>query len=222
LTGWKAFAPHTAALHTRAVHSQETATWHRTLHISSGCGRKIDVERTALNTLAALFDALSIRWVLIGALAANRYRSTPRLTMDVDVLLADTGPGLTELERKLRDDGWTVRRADAAGELLRLTHPQLGIADILIAGTDYQQQAIGRARREPIDASRAVPVLTVEDVVVHKLIAGRLQDLADVEAILIANAPMDREYVEHWASFWDVADAWHALQEQASKPGSSS
>jgi hypothetical protein len=169
------------------------------------------VERTALNALAELLDELSIRWVLIGALAANRYRAAPRLTMDVDVLLADTGPGLPELERHLRSRGWSVRRADPAGELLRLTHAELGIADILIAGTDYQQQAIDRARHEPVDESHTVPVLAIEDVIVHKLIAGRLQDLADVEAILSTHPQMDRDYIDHWVRFWGVEAAWHDL-----------
>jgi hypothetical protein len=170
------------------------------------------VERTALSALSEILEPLSIRWVLIGALAANRYRAAPRLTMDVDVLLADTGPGLPQLEQHLRNQGWEVQRADAAGELLRLTHPELGIADILIAGTDYQQRAIERARREPIDDAHTAPVLTIEDVIIHKLIAGRLQDLADIEAILATQPEMDRGYIERWVEFWGVESAWNGLQ----------
>jgi hypothetical protein len=56
------------------------------------------VERTALSVLAEIFQSLSIRWALMGALAANRYRASPRLTQDVDVLLAGIGPsGALEL-----------------------------------------------------------------------------------------------------------------------------
>jgi hypothetical protein len=47
------------------------------------------VERDALEALARVVEGLGIRWVLIGALAANRYRITTRLTQDVDLLLAD-------------------------------------------------------------------------------------------------------------------------------------
>jgi hypothetical protein len=39
-----------------------------------------------------MLGGLGIRWVLIGALAANRYRASPCLTGDVDLLLADAGP----------------------------------------------------------------------------------------------------------------------------------
>jgi hypothetical protein len=170
------------------------------------------VERTALSALAALLRGLGIRWALMGALAANRYRASPRLTQDVDLLLANVGPGLEALEAAARAAGWNVRRASPEGELLRLRHPELGIADLLIAGTEYQQQAIGRAREEPVGDGESAPVLTAEDVIVHKLIAGRTQDRADIEAILAAGVLLDERYIEHWAAFWEVLDAWRALR----------
>jgi predicted nucleotidyltransferase len=174
------------------------------------------VERTALSVLAEVLESLSIRWALIGALAANRYRTSPRLTQDVDLLLADTGPGHAALETALRAAGWSVRSADAAGELLRLRHPELGVADLLIAGTEYQQEALRRARPEAIDVGGRVPVLAVEDVIVHKLIAGRHQDIADIEAILAAPVLLDENYIIRWAMFWDVADAWSMLRRRDS------
>jgi hypothetical protein len=36
------------------------------------------VKRNTLRALGDLLDALGIRWVLIGALAANRYRTSDR------------------------------------------------------------------------------------------------------------------------------------------------
>jgi len=150
--------------------------------------------------------------VLIGALAANRYRGSPRLTQDVDLLLADAGAGLEALEEAARAAGWQVRRADPEGELLRLRHPEHGIADLLIAGTDYQQEAIRRAREEPLGNGERVPVLTAEDVILHKLIAGRTQDRADIEAILATGLSLDETYIERWARFWEVAEAWRALR----------
>ena len=169
--------------------------------------------RSALSALGSVLDALPIRWTLIGALAANRYRGSPRSTNDVDLLLADTGEGLETLEAALIAAGWSVRRADPAGELLRLSHPEYGIADLLIAGTDYQSQAIERSVVEPFDAHESAPVLTPEDVIVHKLIAGRLQDLADIEAILDGGVALDEDYIEQWAQFWEVEDRWAQLRQ---------
>lgn len=155
---------------------------------------------------------MSIQWVLIGALAANRYRNTPRLTNDIDLLLADAGKGIDELEFVLANAGWSVHRADPSGDLLRLVHKNFGVADLLVSGTDYQRLAIQRAVQEHID-NEVVKVLTVEDVIIHKLIAGRYQDLADIEAILETELTFDAAYVEHWTGFWQVQDLWHKIQQ---------
>jgi hypothetical protein len=89
------------------------------------------VERTALSALAAVLDPLGVHWVLIGALAVNRYRASTRLTQDVDLLLAGAGPaGLPALERALEAAGWSVRRASPEGAVLRLRHAELGTADL--------------------------------------------------------------------------------------------
>lgn len=51
-------------------------------------------------------------------------------------------------------------------------------------------------------------MLAIEDVLLHKLIAGRFQDLADVEAILAARPPLDRGYLMPWIAYWELQDAW--------------
>ena len=172
------------------------------------------MERSALSALAEILDALSIRWALIGALAANRYRVSPRLTQDVDLLLSDSARGHGALEAALAAAGWTVRRADAAGDLLRLRHPQFGIADLLISGTEYQQEALSRAKVEKLSNGPSVAVLTAEDVIIHKLIAGRSQDVADIEAIVAAGVALDDAYIDRWVAFWDVGQSWAALRKR--------
>lgn len=169
------------------------------------------MERAAIKALGNLLSGLGIVWVLIGALAANRYRTSPRLTQDVDLLLEDAGPGLEALESALREAGWQVQRASPEGELLRLRHAELGVADLMLSGTDYQREAIRRARTEPIGPDASARVLRAEDVIVHKLIAGRRQDLADIEAILAAKVALDEGYIETWAERWEVLDLWREL-----------
>lgn len=170
------------------------------------------MERNALEALASLLDHLGIRWMLIGALAANRYRITTRLTQDVDLLLDGPGPGLAALERDLTAAGWAVRHASPGAEVLRLRHPDLGAADLILAGTEYEQQALARARSERLGAARDVPVATAEDVIVLKLIAGRTQDVADIEAILVAKPALDERYIEDWAEFWEVRELWRRVR----------
>lgn len=169
------------------------------------------MERSALEALGRLLDRLGIRWVLIGALAANRYRVTARLTQDVDLLLADAGPGHEHLARELAAEGWSVRRATPGGEILRLRHAELGAADLIVAATDYERHAMSRAREEHL-GSLPARVLAPEDVIVLKLIAGRAQDLADIEAILAAKLLLDEGYLEQWAEFWGVRDLWRRVR----------
>jgi predicted nucleotidyltransferase len=170
------------------------------------------MERNALEALASLLDRLGIRWMLIGALAANRYRVTTRLTQDVDLLLADVGPGLDTLERVLGEAGWLLRRALPGGEILRLRHAELGAADLIVAGTAYEQGALARARDERLGDAQEVRIAAPEDVIVLKLIAGRSQDVADIEAILAAKPSLDEAYVEEWVEFWGVRELWHRVR----------
>ncbi len=144
--------------------------------------------------------------MLIGALAANRYRQTTRTTQDVDLLLVGLGPGLEAVERAFRAAGWSVHRAAPGGEMLRARHPAYGLADLIVAGTEYERTAIARARADDSDPARSVRVLAPEDVIVFKLIAGRAQDIADVEAILAAKPVLDDAYLESWAGAWDVSE----------------
>jgi len=166
----------------------------------------------SVGALAAVLDRLGIRWTLIGALAANRYRREVRLTGDVDLLIASHGPGLAELEAACHAAGWSVRRGTPDGAILRLRHPALGAADILLAETEYQRQALERARVETLDDGAPARVLRVEDVLVHKLVAGRPRDLDDIAEILAGGSAFDPGYVEHWAAYWDVLDLWRRLQ----------
>lgn len=172
-------------------------------------------DRDAVSALATLLARLGIRWTLIGALAANRYRITTRTTQDVDLLLLDAGPGIESLERALSDAGWRVRRATPDGAILRARHPALGLADLITAGTVYEREAIARSRVEETGAGASVHVLAVEDVILLKLIAGRAQDVADIEAVLAAAPALDEPYLEGWARAWEVLEAWQALRSAA-------
>lgn len=173
------------------------------------------MEREAIAALAAILGRLGITWVVIGAVAANRYRRDVRLTGDIDLLAADHGPGLEPMEQALRDGGWAVQRGTPEGALLRLRHPAFGAADVVFAETEYQREAIRRARPEPTGGGVEVLVLRIEDVLVHKLIAGRPRDLADVADILAAGLAFDQAYVERWAEYWDVLDLWRRLHREA-------
>lgn len=140
---------------------------------------------------------LGIEPVLIGALAANEYRQVARLTTDVDFLARS----LTGVAEAMEADGFEVRTMAEPGGLPYLLFIRgSGIrVDVIAAQTEYQIGALERA----VDG-----VLTVEDVIIHKLIAWRSKDQADIEQILAADPELDVAYLELWADEWGVEDRW--------------
>ena len=156
--------------------------------------------RQVLTDATRLLDDLQAPWVVVGAFAADEYRAEHRTTTDADLLVAwnDSLPEMLEAAgftlRIHRDEGEThLIRAQREGDAL----------DLIIAGTPYQHLAIARARHG---------VLTVEDVLVHKVLAWRPKDRADIASILSTGIQFDREYVDHWVAEWDVADRWREAQ----------
>jgi predicted nucleotidyltransferase len=73
------------------------------------------------------------------------------------------------------------------------------IVDLLLANSEYLRTALARARPVSFGAV-LVPILTLEDLVILKTLAGRLQDRADLEKIHARQADLDVDwaYVEHW------------------------
>ena len=155
---------------------------------------------------AEVVASLGAQWALMGALAANRYRASPRLTTDADLLVQR----VDGIERAFREAGYEVRAlASGSGEPPHLLYLRTSVdrVDVLLPVVDYQQVALDRA----IDH-----VLSVEDVLIHKLIAWRPRDRDDVRSILEVGHELDDQYIQRWADEWGVADRW--LQAQVWRP----
>ncbi len=150
-----------------------------------------------LVSIAEVFDELGVEWPLVGALAANRYRATPRFTTDVDTM-ATHHPDLVAV---LVSAGYAVDVIADEGEPAHLIRCHRGAEsiDILLPVVAYQREALQRA----VDH-----VLTVEDVIIHKLIAWRSRDRDDVRSILEADAALDLAYLDRWITEWDLAERW--------------
>ena len=158
-----------------------------------------------------------VEWAVFGAVAANLYRAEARATYDVDILLSLGRADLAEVAEAAQAAGWTVRLLHPDASMLRIVHPEFGAVDFVAVEIEYQQAALQRARRETLAGGISTRVLRVEDVIIHKLIAGRSRDDADVEAILDANHDLDRDYLDHWLDQWEVADRFAVLQKKVMK-----
>ena len=78
----------------------------------------------------------------------------------------------------------------------------------MAVGMAYQEQAVERAVVHVLDDGTTIRVLAIEDVIIHKLIAHRSKDAADVESILATAQDMDMTYLDHWLKEWGIADRY--------------
>ncbi len=162
----------------------------------------------------ALFARLSIEWCIAGAVAANAYRA-PRDTTDLDLIVQIAAGQYASVAKRLQADGWRVFRVSPASDypdIVRLEHAEHFPTDLLLVKTAYQAEAPRRAGR----LSSGVRVLAPEDVIIHKLIAHRHRDRADISEILRSGTLLDRSYIERWAMEWGVLERWQgAMAESA-------
>ena len=87
--------------------------------------------------------------------------------------------------------------------VLPCANPETGIRmNFIFSHSEYEQQAMERVRQEEIGRA-SVRFASPEDVVVHKVIAGRSRDLDDVRSILLKNSDIDRGYIRHWLAEFD-------------------
>ena len=149
------------------------------------------------STFQRLLTELGCEPVLIGALAALEYRSTPRLTTDVDFLVSS----LDGVAEAFRADGYDVQvMAEPGGSPYVVFIRGHGFkVDALAIETEYQAEAHARA---------SGGVLTVEDVLIHKLIAWRAKDQDDIASILATRPVLDETYIASWVSQWQVDERW--------------
>jgi hypothetical protein len=128
-----------------------------------------------------------VRFLLVGGYAVA-YHGHPRATKDLDVLLDATPTNAERALRAFRRFLGTTRGITKAKLLRPRTLVVLGVApvriDVLtsIAGVNSFAAAYARRASGKLGRSKAA-YLGLEDLLAAKVASGRLQDLADVEAL---------------------------------------
>ncbi|MBW3589853.1 MAG: nucleotidyltransferase [Actinobacteria bacterium] len=169
----------------------------------------------ALLAVHAVLAAAEISHALCGGLAANLYREDVRATVDVDVAVAVAPARVVDLVQKFEDEGWKVEAYWRQSEQLRLTRSDLPRVDCILATTDYERKAIDQAVPARIEGHE-LSVLTPEDLIVFKLIAGRARDYEAVAAIINAQGEkLEVDYITGWLEQFGVVERWERAREEA-------
>ena len=169
----------------------------------------------ALKAASTLLTSHGIAHALLGGMAANLYRQEARATQDVDFGIKATPAETFAIVDSFSKAGWTAELRARKAEALRLAHDDLPRIGLLIAGTPFEENAIARAATLTID-DHELAIVTPEDLIVYKLIAGRARDYEAVAAILNASGQIDEGYVTGWLEQFGLSDRWQkALLEAA-------
>lgn len=68
--------------------------------------------------------------------------------------------------------------------------------------SDYERRAVERATAFDLDGI-SVNYISIEDLIIHKLVASRPRDLEDVLYVVLKNPSYDKSYVLHWLEEYD-------------------
>ena len=154
-----------------------------------------------IKQIAYNLDKNQIPYMIIGGQAVLLY-GTPRMTRDIDITLGidtDKYPLIEGICKKIRlkilpkSPKSFVQRTKvlpAEDTKLRLR------VDFIFSDTPYERQAINRAARVKI-RDYSVRFASVEDLIIHKMFAGRAIDLEDVKNVLIKQQKkVDIKYIK--------------------------
>lgn len=180
-----------------------------------------------LERLARALTQAGLRYMVIGGQAVLIY-GEPRLTKDIDITIGADLNRLPEVLRlvktlglRLLVDPETFTRQTM---VLPCQEPESGIrVDFIFSFTPYEQQALARVKTVKMGDTE-VCFASLEDLVVHKVIAGRPRDLEDVTSVLRKNPSADPVYIRHWLGKFATAlkepflDRFNQLLDQITLP----
>ena len=152
--------------------------------------------------LSEAFEKSKIPYMVIGGQAVLVY-GEPRFTKDIDITLGAGVDRLGEVLKLVESTGWKVLTPSPA-EFVQKTmvlpcqDEASGVRlDLVFSFSPYERQAMDRVRRVTF-LGKEVCFASPEDLMIHKVVAGRPRDLEDVRVVQLKNPGMDRAYIEKW------------------------
>jgi predicted nucleotidyltransferase len=172
-----------------------------------------------LATIARALGDQNISFMLIGGQAVLLH-GEPRLTEDIDLTLAADPGRLPSLLRVCEQAGLSILPDNVEAFVqetfvLPTRHEDSRIrVDFIFSSTPYEQQAIARAELVTL-AGVPVPFARAEDLIIHKLFAGRPRDLEDAAGVIRRKGDqLDWTYVEEWIRQFAVVPGREELPER--------
>ena len=160
-----------------------------------------------LARLARGLDGAGISYMVIGGQAVLLH-GEPRLTRDIDVTIGVEASELARVRQAAEQIGLHPSVSDVEAfvrktNVLPLTDEPTAIrVDLIFSFTPYESEAIRRAVGISFGGT-TVRFATAEDLIIHKLVAGRPRDFEDVRGVLARHPSLDDAYLTKWMSAFD-------------------
>lgn len=148
------------------------------------------------------FTKEKIPYVFIGGIALQ-FWGEPRFTKDIDITILVNPEDEKRVIEKIFSQ-FLPRISDANDfakkHRICLVRNKLGIdIDISLGIPGYEEEVMKRAVKFKLGNRNYIKICSAEDLIIHKLIAGRPQDLYDVEGIIIRQErTLDKNYILRW------------------------
>lgn len=162
-----------------------------------------------ISRLAGHLDRKKIPYMIIGGQAVLLY-GTPRLTKDIDITLGIPAERISDITGICKSARLNILPEDyedfvSKTFVLPVEDKKSGIrVDFIFSFTPYEKQAIKRSKKVQI-GDISVNFASVEDLIIHKLFAGRARDMEDVKNIMLKNTRLNKRYINKWLTAFDQA-----------------
>lgn len=174
-------------------------------------GKEIKLSKVVLDALEEVIDiveGLGIEYAVMGGIALQAW-GRERVTRDIDLIIYLGKIGPTKFLRALVGAGFKISRKSIPQKkesLLPIAcyyeEKTYGLPleiDFFIAETDYQKKALERSLGIEV-LGKKVKIIQPEDLILHKLLANRPIDRADVETVILEQKDsLDKEYLFYWS-----------------------
>lgn len=162
-----------------------------------------------------IFEGMQIPYVLMGGMAVAAH-GLPRPTHDVDFTISLPRERLSDLYQAATKAGYTVPEGFEGGWVdevagMPLVRVQTWVRgksvdiDLFLAESRYQRELLNRKVRVQVEGLEAW-LVSPEDLILLKLLAGRPRDYGDIVDILFVQGQLDENYLRHWSAALGVAD----------------
>ncbi len=168
------------------------------------------------------FSERGTPYVIIGGMAVQ-YWGEPRFTQDVDLTVSAPMDGLAGFIQAILDR--FEPRIEDALEFARRNRVVLVSAsngyplDISLGLPGYESDMMERAFEYKLETGIFVRLCSAEDLIIHKAVAGRAQDLRDIEGIVYRQGDkLDTNYLRHWLAEFTQATGDQEIMERFEGP----